>query len=174
MTDQRDLDRLLDAFFVAGTDQVPGRVIEAALLQIDHTQQRRAMPLPQRFPPMTLPLRATTIAAVAVLAVAGTLYVTRPSQPVIGPGSTPSLSPSPEASPSVGPSASPVPQGAPVWTITGEMAKPHAWHTATLLPDGTVLVAGHAGTDPDSAEIYEPRSGTWTKTWHIYTSHAAD
>ncbi len=165
MTDQRELDRLLDAFFVAGTDRLPGRVIEAALAQIDHTQQRRAMPLPRRLTPMPMPLRAATIAAVALLAVAGTLYVVGPSRPAIGPGSTPS--PSPEASPSAEPSASPVPQGAPVWTITGEMAKPHAWHTATLLPDGTVLVAGHAGTDPSSAEIYDPATATWAVTGNM-------
>ena len=43
MTDQRELDRLLDAFFVEGTDELADRVIDAALDQIDHTQQRRAL-----------------------------------------------------------------------------------------------------------------------------------
>ena len=34
-------------------------------------------------------------------------------------------------------------------------------NSATLLPDGRVLVAGG---DRSSAELYDPRSGTWTPT----------
>lgn len=61
------------------------------------------------------------------------------------------------------------------WTATGSMIHPRANHTATLLPDGNVLVAG--GSKPpnlsgpeepsmtlDSAEIYDPQRGTWTST----------
>jgi galactose oxidase-like protein/Kelch motif protein len=56
------------------------------------------------------------------------------------------------------------------WTATGNMANPRAGHTATLLPDGKVLVAGGGGEvtfNSDSiaeAELYDPRSGTWTVT----------
>jgi Galactose oxidase, central domain len=37
---------------------------------------------------------------------------------------------------------------------------------ASLLPNGTVLVAGGLGTGTNSAsaEIYDPASGTWTAT----------
>jgi Kelch motif/Galactose oxidase, central domain len=49
---------------------------------------------------------------------------------------------------------------------TGPMATPRAWHTATRLADGRVLVAGgeNARTDLASAEIYNPKTGTFSPT----------
>jgi hypothetical protein len=46
------------------------------------------------------------------------------------------------------------------WTATGSMAVARTDHTATLLPDGKVLVAGGFGVK--SAELYDPNTGTWT------------
>jgi N-acetylneuraminic acid mutarotase len=57
-----------------------------------------------------------------------------------------------------------------LWTATGDMTQARWGHTATLLPDGKVLVAGGAVFLPDdsevfgSAELYDPDSGRWTAT----------
>jgi trimeric autotransporter adhesin len=53
------------------------------------------------------------------------------------------------------------------WTLTGSLNTSRAYHTATLLPNGTVLVAG--GQNPNnyavtSAEIYDPNTSSWTPT----------
>jgi N-acetylneuraminic acid mutarotase len=51
------------------------------------------------------------------------------------------------------------------WTPTGSMASARWQHTATLLPNGTVLVVGGGGAPwLASAEIYDPVAGTWTTT----------
>lgn len=49
---------------------------------------------------------------------------------------------------------------------TGSMATPRAWHTASRLADGRVLVAGgeNARTDLASAEIYNPKTGKSSPT----------
>jgi len=69
------------------------------------------------------------------------------------------------------------------WTATESMNVGRGGHTATLLPDGTVLVVGGVftvGSDPEGsspdAELYDPRSGTWSIAaevgghyWHTAT-----
>jgi hypothetical protein len=50
------------------------------------------------------------------------------------------------------------------WTATGPMRSPRFYHTATLLPNGKVLVAGGVNGDAtiSTAELYDPIAGTWT------------
>jgi outer membrane protein assembly factor BamB len=62
--------------------------------------------------------------------------------------------------------------GTGTWTSTGSMVQSRYDHTATLLPDGKVLVAGGARFPDealDSAELYDPASGTWTITGKMVT-----
>ncbi|MGK3968004.1 kelch repeat-containing protein [Sorangium sp. So ce118] len=59
------------------------------------------------------------------------------------------------------------------WTRTAPMSQTRAHHTATLLPDGLVLVTGGGGT---SAERYDPAVDTWVPTRpmvHARSGHTA-
>ncbi|WP_437893440.1 Kelch repeat-containing protein [Sorangium sp. So ce124] len=55
---------------------------------------------------------------------------------------------------------------APGWTSASGMLVPRAYHAATLLHDGRVLVAGGARSDKDpcttAAELYDPATNTWS------------
>jgi hypothetical protein len=54
------------------------------------------------------------------------------------------------------------------FTGTGNMNTSRAQHTATLLPNGTVLIAGGDGA-PASAELYDPSTGTFSVTGTMNT-----
>src|SRR6266516_744145 len=63
------------------------------------------------------------------------------------------------------------------WSNTGNLNSGRIWHTATLLANGKVLVAGGAdcvkGCGPNtSAELYDPATGTWSKTGDLNASHS--
>lgn len=63
-------------------------------------------------------------------------------------------------------------------TVVGEMTAPRADHTATLLPDGEVLIAGGMSTASDgaqslaSAELYDPSTGEFTLTGSMMVPRA--
>jgi hypothetical protein len=61
------------------------------------------------------------------------------------------------------------------WTAISSMAVPRAVPTATLLPNGTVLVAGGStgGVQTNTAEVFDPRSGTWTKVGSMAGARSA-
>jgi N-acetylneuraminic acid mutarotase len=54
------------------------------------------------------------------------------------------------------------------WTRTDSMSAPRGLHTATLLPNGKVLLVGGENNTPpyilSSAQLYNPSTGTWTNT----------
>ncbi|MFL5675758.1 MAG: Kelch repeat-containing protein, partial [Chloroflexota bacterium] len=147
MTSEREIDRLLDFYFDDGRDELADRVIDAALAEIDHTRQRRAMRVPWRFRTMTMPLRLATAALIGALVLGGALLLT-------GGGSRPSTA-VPTASPG------------PVWTVTG---KPPVDRGNALvdvqLKDGRVLLAG--GSSATSSELYDPATGTWANTGALH------
>jgi hypothetical protein len=55
--------------------------------------------------------------------------------------------------------------------FTGSLNTPRGQHTATLLPNGQVLVTGGLGNilAPNSAELYDPARGTWSVTGSLNT-----
>ena len=63
------------------------------------------------------------------------------------------------------------------WTPTGSMTITRGNHTATLLPNGKVLIAGGlcsgGFTYPDnSAELYDPSTGAWKATGSMNVARA--
>ena len=60
------------------------------------------------------------------------------------------------------------------WSTTGAMTTNRAMHTASLLPDGRVLVAGGSSSSSHlpGAEVYDPAAGTWSLTGSMATQRA--
>ena len=61
-------------------------------------------------------------------------------------------------------------QGNGRWRITGSMATAREFHTATLLPNGQVLVAGgfQSRHPLAKAELYDPATASWTATDRLF------
>ena len=99
MTDERNFDRITRAWLDLMPDEAPDRTI-AAVLQAVETAPQVRRPwrwLTRRFPNMNRLSMAAALAAAAVLAVGGGLWLTRFNGPSIG---QPSPSPAASASPS--------------------------------------------------------------------------
>jgi N-acetylneuraminic acid mutarotase len=58
------------------------------------------------------------------------------------------------------------------WSLTGSLRTPRRNHTATLLPDGKVLVAGGSNASDwlRSAELYDPARGRWSRVASMTTA----
>jgi Kelch motif/Galactose oxidase, central domain len=119
-------------------------------------------------------MRTALLLAAAVLAIAALTAAVAIGSGLIDPpwvDRLPIASPSPiESAPPGLSTESPAPTSAPsraTWTSTGPMSWPHTHGTATLLPDGTVLVVG--GDALYEAELFDPVTGTWTAVRGMHT-----
>jgi len=67
-------------------------------------------------------------------------------------------------------------QSASTFTPTGSMTTPRGAYTATLLPNGKVLIAGgsppYSDRDLASAELYDPATGTFAATGDMTAGHS--
>jgi N-acetylneuraminic acid mutarotase len=62
------------------------------------------------------------------------------------------------------------------WRAAGAMARERVNHTATLLPNGTVLVVGgedSTGSNFNLIEVYTPGANTWTTVRGSNAAHAS-
>jgi len=62
------------------------------------------------------------------------------------------------------------------WSYTGDLNTSRYLHTANLLPDGTVLVAGGSNATGVlvSAELYDPDTGMWSITGGLNVARSID
>jgi len=121
------------------------------------------------------------IAVVLAAAACGTTHKDAPATPGATRSSMPSSSASrtlvPIPSRTALPTTSPSPGPAGGFSTTGSMSTPRESNTATLLSDGRVLIAGgldrsstnHNSRLLASAELYDPRSGTFSTTGSMST-----
>ena len=191
MTTDDDFDRQIQAYLESGPAELADRVLWAARAQLKTTRRRRARLAwltPWRNGNMNPNTRLLLVGGGALAAVIGVgVLGWSVSRPDPGPGvstspSVPRLSASPSsASPSsASPDSSPslVPARAPAWTATGAMTTARMRYTATLLLDGKVLVAGgvtgqNGDRSTNSAELYDPGSGTWSATGSMQGARAS-
>ena len=99
-------------------------------------------------------LAGTLASAALLLAVSGCAAASPSATSSTGPSATPNTT-----SPA---SSTPNQHAAPAWTASGRMIEARNRHTATVLPDGKVLVAGGHGSSGGllaSAELYDPGNG---------------
>jgi hypothetical protein len=136
MTQQRDIERLLDHWFSDGPDQAPDRVVDIVTDRIERQSQRPAWRLQWRPTPVNAYAKiAVAAAAVLVVALVGYNLLPAGSTGVGGPAATPSPTAAPTTAPTAAPSTAPLSRAEyPAWykadsETTGAGILPAGKHT---------------------------------------------
>jgi hypothetical protein len=155
MSDDRGFERAMHAWLESGSDRTPAAAIDAVLLAVRTTPQERGMRAPWRTPDMNTPMRiAAVLAAVAVLGVAGLLYLNR--GPRVGVTPTPAVvAPSPTATRAASPS---LPADATGLIAFSRVANGLATIMVTT-PDGTGMAPLFAGPGNNVQPAWSPDGG---------------
>lgn len=164
MTTNRDLERLLDAWFADGPNEVADRVIDDVADRIERQPQQPAWRLRWRTPMSPTYKLGAAAAAVIIVAVLG--YNLLPRQPSTGGG--PIASESPTAGATVTPTSTPTATGIQEAPDTGGPLDPGRWRFhpvpgATLsvvadIPAGWLALEGALGIE-NAAATNSPPSG---------------
>jgi hypothetical protein len=163
MTQQRDIERLLDHWFSNGPDQASDRVVDTVTDRIERQHQRPAWRLHWR--PTTVNAYAKiAVAAAAVLLVAVVGYNLLPRGSTSVSGQAPTASPSPTPSPTPAPTTSPSPTPAP--TVSSSSTRPIGTYggTVTYQSDGAP-----ATTEVEAVADGARASGTAVSTGNGHT-----
>jgi hypothetical protein len=166
-----DFDRTIDAWLAIGPTELSDRVVQSARAEVARTRRQgtwRRSWIPTGVFSRRLVAGLATVVVIAALVGVGLRLATLPPN-----GTKPSPSPTDLASP--GPLAG-------KFQPTGSMTVGRLDHTATLLPDGRVLIAGGSGWVEDgrldsagpiiteTAELYDPTTGTFSPTGSMTTA----
>jgi hypothetical protein len=168
MSDDRQFERTARAWLELGPTDAPDHAVENALLTIEMTSQERDLQIPWRLPKMNpMMIRLGTIAIVAVVAIGGALYILRPAAQLGGQPTTAPPTATAPAAPATTQAAS---------TAPGQMTGGRSTHTASMLADGRVLVAGgfFNAVPVVSADLYDPQTSTFTATGPMATARGFD
>jgi hypothetical protein len=174
MTDGRSLERAARSWLEDGPIEAPDRAIEAALLQIQTTNQERDWHVPWRTGHMTQTTRLLAGAAVIVVLLVGGALLFRPGgNSNVGGLPSPPFSVSPDAtrpaSPSTAPSSSPTssPIAVPPLTQSFTSARhgytislPSAWRVTAATAPWPAGIAAATPPDPMLDTFIDPGDAT--------------
>ena len=177
MTDQRELDRLMGAFFADGTDELADRVIDAALDQIDHTHQRHAMRMPRRFQTMPMITRLAAAAVIGVVAVGGAFFLLKPGQPAVVGGPGPTRRPEPAARATPAPTPTPTlpdadadAAGRPDGPARGRATDPHRRRCSPTAASSSPGATTSRTSRSRRPSLYDPATDTFSPTGSLATA----
>jgi len=167
MSTDHDRMNLVDAWLREEEHVSAARIVDDVLDQVGSLPQRRVRWAPAWFRDANRAVRLALTTAAAVVIGVVVVSTLAPGRGGLG-GPAASLQPSASAPAESSATSQPSPATTrSVWTATGSMLEARGEPTATVLRDGTVLVAGGSGNDDTSlasSELYDPRTGSWTAT----------